>query len=121
MLLDKIVDRLLLGVLLTNTKWQNAEAEAIVEQTLVGCRNNLHNHKDAFSWLKQSAISGTNKTALGALVADGSLVVETYQGLLTPPDGVETVKGLPQILRVTDSLLQYVDDYLTRKEQKCKK
>ncbi len=96
------------------SKWQNCEAEVIAMQTIGACAKNLTDHGEAMSWLSRSATSGrqmcgtNNSHGLGLLLADGSLIEESYDGPLTPPDNTAIDdKGNPRVLRVTDELLHY--------------
>lgn len=117
-LLKKVAAKIKTGYELMGSKWQNSEAEVIAMQTINACKNNLKDHGDAFSWLGGNATRGRaqcgtdNARGLGKLIADGSLVQEDYTGPLTPPDGTATHNGKPQILRVTDALLAYADQFI---------
>ena len=54
-----------------------------------------------------------NPRGIQKVIADGSVVMEPYLGDLTPPDNIQTdADGNPLVLRVTDSLLEYVDQHL---------
>lgn len=107
-----------------DSKWQNAECEAIAIQTISACHHNLKEHGDAFSWLGTNATRGRaacgtdNKAGLSRLINDGSLIQEPYTGPLAPPSDTATdEKGNPLVLRCTESLLHYAASILKSKKR----
>lgn len=117
-LLGKVAAKITTGYELMGSKWQNCECETIAMQTISACATNFKNHGDAFSWLGRGALRGrapcgiNNAQGLGRLLQDGSLTQESYEGPLSPPDTTAAENGLPQILRVTDALLEYADKFI---------
>jgi hypothetical protein len=99
---------------LANSKWQKCECEVIVAQTVNACATNLERHGEAFSWLCESAIKGRqscgtdNGSALSRLIKDGSITVGDYTGTAVAPKGTVRKGGKPQVVRITESLLDYV-------------
>ncbi len=116
-LLQKVAEKLGKSRLM-DTKWQNSECEVIASQTIRACNSNYQNHGDAFSWVGCNVVRGRarcgtdNASGLARLIADGSLVQEDYTGPLTPIEDVHYENDKPQVLRVTDSLLEYVDNFI---------
>lgn len=107
---------------LMGSKWRNNEAEVIVSQTIRSCNYNYKETGDAFSWAHENAVSSSvltgvdNESALFNLINDKSIVIEGYQGNLSAWKTTLRVDGVPQILRVTNSLLEYVDEFVFRQK-----
>ncbi|MEO6077184.1 MAG: hypothetical protein ABIP54_00155 [Candidatus Andersenbacteria bacterium] len=117
-LLYKVAERIKNGREMMGSKWQNTEAEVIAMQTIVACCSNHKKHGDALSWLGRSAtvgrqVCGTdNSRGLQMLVTDGSIVIEQYKGSLRPSDNTSDDGGVPLVLRVTNSLLEYANSFI---------
>jgi hypothetical protein len=103
---------------LIGSKWNNCECETIMAQTIMASANNIKDHGESFSWCGVGAVSGRqvcgtdNRRGLGRLQADGSLVLEKYNGKLSPPDDVAKEDGIPLVLRLTSEGLNYVDQLI---------
>ena len=95
----------------------------IALQTLTASANNFKEHQDAFSWLGQSARLGRqqcgtdNRSGIAQLIDDGMASVEPYEGDLDAPVGTAINGGdLPLVLRVTNRLINYADQFIKREE-----
>ena len=120
-LLCEVADRLAKakGWGLCGSKWQKAESEVIVDQTIRASANNLRDHGEAFSWATYNAISGSSGCGLvdngeGLARVGTGLVLESYTGPLRPkdPQVIATDKdGKFKVFRVTPGLLAYVDAF----------
>ena len=118
-LLCEVADRLSAakGWGLCGSKWQNAEAEVIADQTIRASANNFRDHGEAFSWATHNAISGSSGCGLidngaGLAKIGGDILLESYTGSLQPkdPEGIaKDENGNFKVFRVTPNLLAYVD------------
>ena len=111
--LETVASNIKTGWELCGSKWGNCESETIALQTISACALNLKNKGDAFSWLAGSCTIGRqrcgtdNAHGLQMLIDDGSVIQESYTGPHEAPEGTAMRDGLPQVLRVTNSLLLY--------------
>lgn len=120
MLLKKIADILRKNQnSLMGSRWQNIEAETIATQAICSCFYNYEKTGDPFSWANKTVasrdvLSGVdNGSALSRLIREGSVIMETYQGNSDCPQNTLHIDGAPQILRVTNELLEYVDQFVS--------
>ncbi len=105
LLLANIADKLkkrTRGEELTGSKWRHSESEDFATYVIFCSDYNRYKYGDAFAWYPFSAF-GCSK-----LLEDGSITQEDYTGKATPPKTTVKINDKIQILRVTDSLLQYV-------------
>lgn len=125
-LLCEVADRLTKaqGWGLCNSKWQKAEAEVIVDQTIRACALNFKEQGEALSWAGQNAISGFSGCGLidngaGLSKIGKEIILESYTGPLKPhdPEGIAKDKaGNFKVFRVTPELLAYVDAFTRSKK-----
>lgn len=117
-LLVKVAAKIKTGYELMGSKWQNCECEVLAMQTIAACAFNFKTHGDAFSWLNSNATrgramcGGNNAQGLDRLIREGQFVRESYEGELSPPKGIARADGKPEILRATDALLEYADEFI---------
>lgn len=106
---------------LLGSRWQNFAAEVIVWQTIQACKINLAKHGVAFSWLAVSATTGrdqagtNNAHGLQLLINDKCLEQQDYTGPAVAPSATVLRNGVPQVLTVTDRLLDYLERLLCTK------
>ena len=119
-LLEKIADILRKNQdYLMGSRWQNIEAEVIATQAICSCFYNYKKTGDSFTWANKnvtsrSLLSGVdNESALSCLIREGSIIMEMYTGNLDCPQNTLHIDGVPQILRVTNDLLEYVDQFVS--------
>jgi len=104
---------------LMGSRWQNIEAEVIATQAICSCFYNYEKTGDPFTWAHKDVasrdlLSGVdNGSALSRLIHEGSVIMETYQGNSDCPKNTLHIDGTPQILRVTNELLGYVDQFVS--------
>jgi hypothetical protein len=100
---------------LMDSIWQNSETEAIVHQTICASDLNFRKKSDAFSWVGNNVMQNNcfgpqNYSGLRRLLDGGYMIMESYRGECACPENTHMVDGAPQILRITNKLLQYVFD-----------
>lgn len=100
---------------LMDSIWQNAETEAVATQTICACDLNFRGKGDAFSWVGESlmlnkCMGPQNYSGLRRLLDGEYMIMESYEGECNCPKNTYAIDGVPQILRVTNKLLQYVFD-----------
>ncbi|MFA6416931.1 MAG: hypothetical protein WCW61_01925 [Patescibacteria group bacterium] len=104
---------------LMGSRWQNIEAEVIATQAICSCFYNYKKTGDSFTWANKNVasrdlLSGVdNGSALSRLISEGSVIMETYSGNADCPQNTLHIDGAPQILRVTNELLEYVDQFVS--------
>jgi hypothetical protein len=104
---------------LMGSRWQNIEVETIATQAIRSCFYNYKETGDSFSWAHKNVasrdlLSGVdNGSALSRLIHEGAVIMETYQGNSDCPQNTLCIDGAPQILRVTNELLEYVDQFVS--------
>jgi len=118
-LLIAVADRITTGMELCGSRWKMCEAEVIALQAICSCRKNLADDGEAISWAGPNLMSVCgggvvdNGAGLQKLVDEWMLLVEPYEGDLSPPINCQRdADGKPLVLRVTGSLLQYVDSFI---------
>ena len=115
--LTAVAARIKSGMEFCGSKWGQTEAEVIALQTLSASSANRVKYGDAFSWVGGGLLGGRrvcgtdNRRGLQLLIDDGCVVVEDYTGSLACPPGTATRNGVPQVLRVTNKLVQYAEQF----------
>lgn len=95
---------------LANTMWKDERIHDILKNVIKECHENYKNHKEAMCWIDQSKY--INRHVLG-LSSESSIIMEDYAGgELTPPPNTYIIRKRPQVYRVTNVLLQYVNEHL---------
>ena len=119
-LLYAVADSIHTGWELCDSRWQKSEAEHIACQAITSCALNHRKHGDAFSWqgTGTKSVSGgglaNNPAGMRLLLDDDCIVLEPYDGPLTPPeDIVHDDRGRPMVIRVTNRLLHYAAGTIT--------
>lgn len=100
---------------LMDSIWQNAETEVVATQTICACDLNFRNKGNAFSWVGERLMLNNrtgpqNYSGLRRLLDGGYMTMESYHSECSCPKNTYMADGVPQILRVTNELLQYVFD-----------
>lgn len=116
-LLNKVADCLCENPYgLMGSEWKKIEAEEIATEIIISCRDNFSVNEDAFAWAKLTQKNGCPITVnhvagLKILLSqpDKAIVIKDYNGDLIPPANTFHKNGIPQILRITNELLEYAE------------
>lgn len=94
---------------LHKTKYPNHSFDAIIGQIIAVSYEHQQKYVDPFSWFHHQLTLDKNNVALNTLIEQGDIIQQDYEGELTPPNNTFYINDKPQILRVTDQLLGYIN------------
>lgn len=101
---------------LSNSKWNNYEAEYIAYQIVQNSYWFLQNKNELLTFAGTGLFNEEeNRVGLNLLIEDGSVVLDTYDGHLVAGDDVQMRDGKPLVLRPTQDLLKYLNSLIKEK------
>lgn len=104
---------------LCGSKWNKTESEILAEQIIRSCAYNHRETGEIFSWASENALYGHGGGGLvdneeGIEILGGDIIVEPYEGSLTPsdPQKIAEKDGKFLVFRPTQQLLDYVEKFV---------